>query len=380
MEIADKADLLAMLGALLDGVRTLSPAEKELLPAHSVGITPTLLKETRRAILQGEDPLGEAYARILSPEVRRRTGTTFTPPELVESMFALAEEIVARPSLIVDCGAGSGRFSLAALRRHRSARVVASESNPLLALIVRANARVAGLDSRLKVVVGDFRELTLPDRTGPTLFIGNPPYVRHHDIEPQWKHWYADELARHGLDGSRLAGLHLHFFVKVRQLGQAGDAGCFVTSAEWLDTNYGVGLRQLLLNGLGGRQVHLFPAERSLFADALTTSVITTFQIGATRPGIGFTETNTNPQRVTHWVPTQELQQASGWSRFARPQADVAVEATATLGDFFKVQRGQVTGANAIWIARQGMPDVPRKYLFPAVLIVWVSGIGIALF
>jgi len=37
------------------------------------------------------------------------------------------------------------------------------------------------------------------------------------------------------------------------------------------------------------------------------------------------------------------------------------------LGDFFKVQRGQVTGANAIWIARQGVPQVPRKYLFPTV-------------
>ncbi|WP_172830235.1 methyltransferase domain-containing protein [Opitutus sp. GAS368] len=311
--------------------------------------------------------MGEAYARIFSPEERRSTGTTFTPAKIISQMFDLAARLVRDPGLVVDCGAGSGRFTIAALRHYRKAHVLACEINPLLALIIRATARVAGLDSRMKVVLGDFRALKLPRRSTPTLFIGNPPYVRHHDIEPHWKRWYQDELARHHITGSQLAGLHLHFFLKARQLGQPGDAGCFITSAEWLDVNYGKDLRKLLLNGLGGHTVHLFPAAHQLFADALTTSAITTFQVGQTHHGMGFTESNGQPRRLTHWVPTQELQEARAWSSFARPLRQTATEATATLGDYFLIHRGQVTGANHLWIANEATPPLPASCLFPAV-------------
>ncbi len=362
-----EASLRAVLADLVQECPSLTKTEKRELPSDLPKVRASLLADIRRQIKQGEDPLGEAYARIFSPEKRRSTGTTFTPARIINQMFDLAARLVQDPGLIVDCGAGSGRFTIAALRQYRKARVLACEINPLLALITRANARVVGLDSRLEVVLGDFRELKLPRRATPTLFIGNPPYVRHHDIEPHWKEWYQEELARHHITGSQLAGLHLHFFLKARQLGQPGDAGCFITSAEWLDVNYGKDLRKLLLNGLGGHTVHLFPAAQQLFADALTTSAITTFQVGQTHHGMGFTEANDQPRRLTHWVPTQELQQARAWSSFARPLRQTAPEATATLGDYFLIHRGQVTGANHLWIANKTTPPLPASCLFPAI-------------
>ena len=40
-----------------------------------------------------------------------------------------------------------------------------------------------------------------------TAFIGNPPYVRHHDISEDWKTWYASKFAGFGIKASALAGL-----------------------------------------------------------------------------------------------------------------------------------------------------------------------------
>lgn len=366
-DLQSEAEIRAVLTALVRGCGSLTEEEKLEIPAPAQKIHGPFLAELRRQIRIGGDPLGEAYSRIFSADKRRTTGTTFTPAQVVKQMLSLADQLTERPVMIVDCGSGSGRFSLAALRNFPTARVVASELNPLLALISRANALVAGFEDRFEIKLGDFRELELPRRTGPTLFIGNPPYVRHHDIAPRWKQWYRDELARHDIAGSLLAGLHLHFFLKARQLAQPGDAGCFITSAEWLDVNYGRDLRKLLLNGLGGHTIHLFPADQRLFADALTTSVITTFRVGQIRHGMGFTETGEQTRRLTNWVPTAELLQARTWSGFARPMRREITEGSTPLSDYFNVHRGQVTGANHIWIASEFSPPLPTSCLLPAV-------------
>ena len=57
--------------------------------------------------------------------------------------------------------------------------------------MLRANAAVSGLSDRTHVHLGDYRALDLPRADGPTLFVGNPPYVRHHRIAPEWKTWLA---------------------------------------------------------------------------------------------------------------------------------------------------------------------------------------------
>ena len=103
-------------------------------------------------------------------------------------MVAWAAE-TAHPSTIVDPGAGSGRFLFAAARAFPDAELLAVEIDPLAAQILRTNAAVLGLTARLDLHVADYRTLSLPEIRGPTLFLGNPPYVRHHDIPPKWKNW-----------------------------------------------------------------------------------------------------------------------------------------------------------------------------------------------
>jgi len=55
----------------------------------------------------------------------------------------------------------------------------------------------------------------------------------------------------------------------------------FITSAEWLDVNYGKLVRDMLLDGLGGRALHVLEPELHAFEDAATTAAITCFHVGA---------------------------------------------------------------------------------------------------
>src|SRR5262249_28097179 len=151
----------------------------------------------------------------------------------------------------------------------------------LAAVIARGHLAAAGLATRAQVRLGDYRDATLGQVAGPTLFVGNPPYVRHHLISQEWKSWLACTAAERRLEAGQLAGLHVHFFLATVLKAKPGDFGTFITAAEWLDVNYGRLLRQLFLGQLGGKAIALIEPTAQPFPDAATTATITCFEIGA---------------------------------------------------------------------------------------------------
>src|SRR5262249_3052456 len=140
---------------------------------------------------------------------------TLTPAPVVASMieWAAGRFGAAGPHRVVDPGTGSARFLVAAGRRWPEAELIGVETDPAAALGARANRGAAGLVGRAAVICGDYRTVRLPAAGGPTLYLGNPPYVRHHDIPAGWKRWLADTARQRGLAASGLAGLHVHFFL-----------------------------------------------------------------------------------------------------------------------------------------------------------------------
>lgn len=328
------------------------------------------LSDIREAIRAGEDPLGEAFCRIRSPQQRRGHGATYTPKPIVDAMIAWAAETDRVPQRIVDPGAGSGRFLIAASRAFPKAELIAVEVDPLAALMTHANAAILGFAERLVVKLVDYRELTLPMTSGTTLFVGNPPYVRHHDINRRWKAWYGAVARSFGIPASRLAGLHLHFFLKTRQLARPGDYGVFITAAEWLDVNYGLVLRRMLADGLGGTAVHVIDPKALPFPGTFATGAITCFRVGR-RPNqltvrIVDSLEKLAPLSQGSGIAWRELELASRWSPLLRGGPEPR-HGDIELGEIFSVHRGQVTGCNAVWIAGPEAANLPARYLFPAV-------------
>jgi adenine-specific DNA-methyltransferase len=371
---ADLASENALVGAALalgaERVPGWSPEETRLLE-RLVPHPPTrgLLRELREAIGDGGDPLGASFATMRSPEVRRPLGATYTPARIVAAMVEWAAT-EAQPARIIDPGAGSCRFAIAAARRFPRTPVVAIEVDPLATIIGRANLAAARLDGRAVVRLVDYRRLRLDPVEGPTLYIGNPPYVRHHQIEPRWKDWLTATARSHGLSASQLAGLHVYFFLATVSHASPADLGAFITSAEWLDVNYGSLVRELLLDGLGGSAIHVLEPTVQAFEDAATTAAITCFRIGAPPSSIRLRRVKAVEQlgALTAGQPVrrERLIESRRWTpltRATRKMPDGHVE----LGELCRVHRGAVTGSNETWIVEPDFEHLPEQVLFPSV-------------
>ncbi|WP_186156000.1 Eco57I restriction-modification methylase domain-containing protein [Burkholderia gladioli] len=362
--------LIAIAAALVGDSTALSVGEKALKRKVSgQAIEQAFLDSVRHDIQAGNDPLGDAFAAIRSAVERRATGAVYTPMPIVRSMMAwLAAQ--GTPARIVDPGAGSGRFVLAAGEAFPNALLVAVEMDPVAALMLRANLSARGWTDRVTVLVKDYRKVKLPRCTGVTAFIGNPPYVRHHDIAEDWKAWYASNFAKFGIKASALAGLHLHFFLQTCLLAKAGDMGAFITSAEWMDVNYGSALRRLLLDELGGIALHVLEPTVEAFPGTTTTAAITCFRVGETDQPVRVRDVGEleqlNGLTMGTDIPREHLQAAPRWSIIVRP-SEPSAAGNIELGELFRVHRGQVTGANDIWIAGEHAVGLPERVKLAAV-------------
>src|SRR5436309_3346409 len=95
---------------------------------------------------------------------------------------------MASGSMSTPTSCALGKAAAAAFPR---AQLVGVDIDPLAMLMLRANAAVQGFADRLTIYLADYRNLSLDPIAGKTLFIGNPPYVRHHDIAERSKQWFA---------------------------------------------------------------------------------------------------------------------------------------------------------------------------------------------
>jgi len=274
------------------------------------------------------------------------------------------------PERIIDPGSGSARFAVAAGEALPKARIVAVELDPVAALLSRANLAARGMRERAEVAVEDYRGFSRPGIEGRTLYIGNPPYVRHHNIAPEWKRWLTKAAAERGLSASQLSGLHLYFVLATATQVRPGDRGVFITSSEWLDVNYGSLMRDLLLNGLGGESIHVIAPEAEPFDGAQTTGAITCFEAGSKHRSLRLKRVKSvrdlDNLKGGQRVRRERLLEARRWSPLLRAARKIP-EGYIELGEICRVHRGAVTGANRVWVVDPKDCELPERVLLKAV-------------
>ena len=359
------------LGALR--IPDVSPAEMALI-RRAGGLPDGAAEYLKRDIGRRGDPLGDAFAVLRPPAERREQGATYTPFAIVEAMMnwagAFQVGAAAGPERIVDPGVGSGRFLLAAGRKFPKAELIGIDVDPVATLIARGNLAAAGFEDRSRILLADYREAKLPATSGRTLYVGNPPYVRHHLLPAKWKRWLTTEARGLGYDASQLAGLHVHFFLATVLEAKAGDFGSFITAAEWLDVNYGRLMRAMFLNELGGQSLTVVEPTARPFADAAATAVISTFEIGSQPRSIHIRRVDDagqlEPLAGGLLLHRDRLESQARWSHLTR-RTKAAAPGFVELGELCRVHRGQVTGANRVWIAGKHSLGLPAAVLFRSV-------------
>ena len=342
---------------------------EEKLAINLPPVAPGMVERIKSLILGGQDPLGDLFCSLRLPVERRNQGATYTPLPIIRPMLDWAASL-GTPERVVDPGIGSGRFAIMAGQRFSNCSILGIELDPLPAILARANLATLGMAGRSRVVLEDYRSVSIPPIDGKTLFLGNPPYIRHHLLDQKWKQWLIREASKRGLAASQLAGLHVHFFLATVMKAAPGDFGVFITAAEWLDVNYGKLVRDLFVRDLGGQQIVVIEPTAAPFPDAATTAAITTFEIGSRSERVSFCRVQTldefgKPGGVRE-IRRERLEAEGRWTHLTQP-VKKGPSGYIELGELCRVHRGQVTGANKVWIAGPHSEGLPESVLFPTV-------------
>ena len=332
-------------------------------------------RELREPIAAGEDPLGEAFCRLRAAERRRADGATYTPAPIVD-----VDGRVGGADGPPGAGGRPGR-RLGALRRRRGAalprrrarwRWSSTRSPPS---VCRGHLAAAGLG---RARPGGRRRLPLgragPRRRAPPSTSATRPTSATTRSRRAGRSGWRWRARAHGLEASRLAGLHVHFFLATAARARAGRSrapsspprsGSTPTTAAWCASCCSA--------ALGGEAIHVLEPTATPFEDAAVTAAITCFRAG--RRGrrrvrlrrVGDVGRPRGRSTAAAPVPAERLREARRWSPLTRA-ARAVPEDHIELGELCRVHRGAVTGRNATWVVRRrrdrpaGRGPLPRRH------------------
>jgi adenine-specific DNA-methyltransferase len=338
-----------------------------------------ILEATREALGRYEDPLGALYNACISAANRRRLGTVFTPPGLVEHMFRLVEhELHGPPSVVVDPGAGVGAFTIAAVETWPDAQIVASDVNPVtlgllgarLAFEADADPTRAesyrGVDLRLGDYLDELEHLFAADAPGPVLILGNPPYTRVQEL-PAADREKAARLAGDLIDSGH-ANLAMLFQAATLRHMRSQDVSCMVVPGSFSYTRASRALRTAIWRSSRSVVVHRTPAVSHTFSGrSVQAAVLLIGRERERRAPVRLARIQLNGDGVDvlgSWTLTRARVQPENWF-WPSDESATPTNQSVLLGDIAVIRRGTATGANDMFF----LTDVDRAVLPPDVVV-----------
>ncbi len=330
--------------------------------------------ELRRRAIQGKCDAQRSKTE------RNRLGQFATPYtlalEIAEYMRAFFDG--AREDIrFADPSIGTGSFfsaALSAFGQNRMARAIGVELDPLLCDAAHDLWTPAGLE----LIRGDFTRLVHSEAlsVAPNLILANPPYVRHHHLDPDEKA-RLQALTRQvtGVKVSGLAGLYVYFLLLATAWMARGGFAAWLIPSEFMDVNYGAALKRFLAERVTLIRAHRFDPADVQFGDALVSSAIVVFR-NSPAPNdhsVEFTFGGTfRVPGTTEHISLKRLGESRKWTAFPNhaknDRRTKSAGTTPMLRDFFRIQRGIATGHNKFFILPFADADhygVPRQFLRP---------------
>lgn len=187
------------------------------------------------------------------------------------------------------------------------------------------------------------------------LVITNPPYIRHQSIEGKHKMYLKEKTKfETGITLSGLSGIYCYLLILSHKWLAPDAISGWLLPSEFMDVNYGIAIKNYLLNNVRLLRIHRYPPESSRFSEAIVSSCVVWFKNEKISEDyyIEFTlgETHDKPLERKS-VRKSVLLTEKKWTRFPeKPIRFIDAEKGKTLGDYFEVKRGIATGDNSFFI------------------------------
>jgi hypothetical protein len=172
-----------------------------------------------------------AITRVVAPTYDLRASQVATPLEIVKFFWMVVKTHRPQLGTVLDIGAGDGRFSR--FGHYRNYTGIEIDPARIVSPSPRKNAKV--------------QHGCVFSYSGPPVnaCIGNPPYLRHHDIESPWKETTLARLSQElgcTLDGH--ANLFLYFMALGLLRTRPDGLAALVVPFDWVSRPSGKGIRE----------------------------------------------------------------------------------------------------------------------------------------
>lgn len=305
---------------------------------------------------------------------RNRLGQFATPPKLAAEIVAATASLLPSGSKIrfFDPAFGTGAFFSALLNTIPSSHIKAAEG---FEIDPHYGTEAAALWSgtNLRLHLNDFTIATPPHEANRfNLLICNPPYVRHHHLQPNHKKRLQEAVMRHtGLELNGLSGLYCYFMILSQAWMSDNGASAWLVPSEFMDVNYGTQVKRFLLEKVRLLRIHRFDPNEVQFDDAFVSSAVLFFQNSPPSSGheVEFTFGGTiAAPRLNATVSANRLRHLAKWTSL--PQRGPSAERSTgeTLAGLFNIKRGLATGCNEFFILSPEQVselELPAKFLKP---------------
>ena len=211
-------------------------------------------------------------------------------------------------------------------------------------------------NNNIEIFNADFLNSEVPSEKY-NFVLTNPPYVRHQLIPKEQKSFLKKLVKKEqGIDISGLAGLYCYFLLLADKWLEDGAVCGWLLPCEFMDVNYGVALKEYLLNKVHLLRIHRYDSEDSQFNDALVSSCVVWFKKETVFKdydiSFSYGGTHKKPSKFTVLKKSQ-VGQIKKWTHITD---DNTVKQTSNpnnvpvIGDYFDIKRGIATGDNKFFI------------------------------
>lgn len=189
----------------------------------------------------------------------------YTPPEVVSTFWSLLKQHRSSLESVVDLGAGDGRFAVGGFFKSYLGIELDKGSAP--ALDLPRNAKLV-------------YDCAFAYRGGPySACVGNPPYLRHHDLTPKWRDKIWTQIKTElGLELDQRANLFAYFMSLGLMRAAADGLVAQLVPFEWVSRPSTQSLRNLIHQKKWAVSIYRF--SQNIFDDVLTTASITIIDKG----------------------------------------------------------------------------------------------------
>jgi len=353
------------------------------------------LLAARHALLAADEPseaVGRLFEAITPQSARRKLGQFRTPPPIASLMAAWL--IADGDETVLDPGVGAGALAAAAYGRKQAladgpplADIHGVDMNALAVVMAATSLALLNHGDPHNLRTGDFLDLDPDDIEPVEAVISNPPYSRHHELDPAYKE-RINAQAEAAVDGSvsALSPMYAYFYYHAAEFLAPGGRLSFITPSEFLETGYGESLKRFLVDAFDIRALVLFDRDDdSKFDEALTTSLVSFLERPEGEPTdlTRIVRVDGEPSEAellaaidgdregeTDWgfinvVPQSDLDPAEKWTGLFDP-LDVDTSDLVPLSELATVTRGIATGQNDYFCLSQQAVDeweIDERYL-----------------